>query len=233
MTSTARARGRRRPTGVGTVVAVLAATGAVGLLASGSEQLLAIALEVAGIAVLALGAAVVRRGLRSLGIGVGVVGAGVVAVALRFGFVLPSRVPEQFVLLAGMLGIAVFALGLLPVRAGWSRRLVTLGAAVVGFAALVAGALDQTSTVSLFAAVTAAMIAWDAADHAIGLGEHVGRDADSAAVELVHSGASTVVGATAVGIALGATSVEAIDLPLSGLVLLLAAALVLMLALYR
>lgn len=232
MTPTARAQARRRPTGVGSAVAVVAAAGAVGLLVNGSEPLLAVALEGVGIAVLALGAAVARRGFRSLGVGIGVTGAVVVAVALRFAVVLPSEIPEQFVLLAGMLGLAVFALGLLLARARWSRRLVTLGAAVVGFAALVAGALDQTSTVSLFAAVAATMVAWDGADHAIGLGEQVGRDADTAVVELVHTGATTVIGMLAVGVAFGATSIE-VELPLAGLALLLTAALVLMLALYR
>lgn len=238
MTEAARVRNGRRPTDTGIVIAVVAAAGAVGLLANGSEQLFALAVEVAGISALALGAAVGRRGFRALGTGITFAGAGVVLAALRFGVVLPegsphADIPEQVALLVGMVGLAVLALGLLALRSKGSRLFVTLGAAVVGAGALTAGALGETSTVSTFAAVAATMVAWDAAERAISLGEQVGRDADTAAVELVHAGGSTVVGAAAVGVAVGATSVGEVDLPVAGLALLLGAGIVLMLALYR
>lgn len=226
-------RNERRPTCVGSAVAVLVAAGATGLLADGTEQLLALGVEVAGLSVLALGVEGRRRGSHRLGPVVALAGVGILLVALRFGLVLPSGIPERVVLLVGMVGTGTLALGLLLLRSRWSRPVAAIGAALVGAGALAAGALHEPSTVHLFGAVAATMVAWDAAEQAIGLGEQVGRDADTAVVELVHSGGSTVVGATAVGLAVGAASVEAVDLPIAGVVLLLSAAIVLVLALYR
>lgn len=233
MTPATATRNERRPTRVGSAVAVLAVAGAAGLVADGSESVLALAVEVIGLSAFASGVTVRRRGFPGIGLVVTLAGAGIVLVAFRLALVLPAGIPERAVLLVGMLGTGTVAQGLLLLRSRWSRRVVTLGTAVVGASALAAGALRETPTVTLFAAVAATMVAWDAAEQAIGLGEQVGPDADTATVELLHIASSTAVGTTAVGVAVGAASVDGVDLPIGGVVLLLTAAVVLVLALYR
>lgn len=93
-------------------------------------------------------------------------------------------------LLPGTLGLTVFAAGL----AYGSRPGVTLGAAGLFSGVLIAGVLGAPPEVLLLS-TAALVIAWDVAENAIGLGEQLGRTADTRQAELVHAAGSAIVAA--------------------------------------
>lgn len=99
-------------------------------------------------------------------------------------------------------GLAVGAVGLAALLAGLlrkSRPTVTLGGAALLLGAVAAGLAGAPPSVAL-AAVTATVVAWDAAGTAIVLGDQLGRAADTARVEAVHLGATALVGALAASV---------------------------------
>lgn len=129
-------------------------------------------------------------------------------------------------------GLGLGAAGFLGVLVGTlspSRGLLDAGAAALGAGVLMSAAATPLAGLSLAGAV-AAVLAWDLGEHAIGLGEQLGREAPTRRGELAHAGASAGVGlATAVAgyvvyrVAWGGQ-------PLAALLLLLFAALFLMLS---
>jgi hypothetical protein len=120
--------------------------------------------------------------------------------------------------LAGVLGLGLLAAG---ARAG--RRDLVGGGAVALFAGtLLAGALGA-SPAALVIAAGAALVAWDAAEHAIGLGEQVGRRADAGRAVAVHVAGGGLLVAVGGGVAYGAYRLVGSESPLA-LALLLAGA---------
>lgn len=131
--------------------------------------------------------------------------------------------------LASSLGLAAGAAGFLVVVLGLirgSRRAVTLGAAALLVAAL-AGGLSTAIPLLLLLGVIAAVLAWDFGEQAINVGEQLGRETDTIRLEVTHAAASTVVGVGAGGLGyaiyLGASGGQ----PVTALVFLLLAAVVL------
>lgn len=98
-----------------------------------------------------------------------------------------------------LLGTALMTAG---VRRG-THRLHTMGGALAFGGVLLAAAAGAPPAFSLVGGA-AAVLAWDAGDHAIGLGHQVGREAGARRGVLVHVGASTIA---AVGIVVLATGV--------------------------
>jgi hypothetical protein len=111
-----------------------------------------------------------------------------------------------------------------------STRVVTWGAAlgVVGIA--VAGYRGAAAEPLLVAAIGLA-VAWDVADHGVGLGEQVGRGARTRRNVAVHAGTSVLVGALAAGLAYGVTLAVGGGQPIAALALLLAGGIALVSAL--
>lgn len=85
----------------------------------------------------------------------------------------------------GALGAIILGIGLFR----GSRSTVALGSTGLFFGVLLAGFADA-SPESLVFATAAAVVAWDVATFAIGVGEEVGRAAETTRVELVHAGVS-------------------------------------------
>ena len=134
--------------------------------------------------------------------------------------------------LAIVLGVTVLACGLLPVRRGrWARHLVGIGAALLVISVFTSGVVYGADTIALLVATALAVVAWDAAEQAIGLGTQVGRRGETATAAFVHVGASTVVGVAAVAIALAITSLQVTTVPLLALAAFLGAAVLLAAAL--
>lgn len=73
-----------------------------------------------------------------------------------------------------------------------SRRIHTIGA-LAAFAGVALAGLAGAHPLQVLLGVAAALLAWDAGEHAIGLGSQVGRRADSRRAMLAHLGASTAV----------------------------------------
>ena len=228
-----------RPAPAGAVLAVAAAVVGVAVVANTEAQLLAIGTEVVAVAALGAGAELRERGRRGgLAAPAGwlllLVGVGAAVAALALAVVEPDRLSRQLELVPGLIGVTLLALGVRPAsdRRIRSRYLVGAGAAFVVIAAFTSGVIYGAGRTSLLVATALAVLAWDAGEQAVSLGEQVGRRAETAAVTLVHVGASAVVGVAAVALAGGIYAVNVTGASLFALVLLLGAAIVLSAALY-
>jgi hypothetical protein len=113
-------------------------------------------------------------------------------------------------------GVVLFAAAL--VRG--SRRFVAGGAALLGVAVLYAGVVGSGVS-ALVVALWLGVVAWDVGEHAIGVGEQLGRGADSRRVELVHLAGSTFVGALGTAVGYGAYRASTGGQPVVALVFLL------------
>ncbi|MFD1515756.1 DUF7519 family protein [Halomarina rubra] len=227
-----------RPRRVSSAIAVLAAAGSVAALATVSEQYLAVGISLAGVLVLAFGAAVYRRGLRVLGVPIALVGVAVGFAGFGVGVSLVGVYDRSFTYtgeLIGLLGLPFIALGVLPVHRRLSRRLVSLGFAFLVLGVVFTGAVNGTGPdpIPLLLGIVAAIVAWDAGEQAINLGDQLGSDARTWPAELSHSGGTAVFGGLSVGTGLVMFNADITGLPLESLLLLLGAALVLMVALYK
>jgi len=107
-----------------------------------------------------------------------------------------------------VIGVPPAALGTVLVAVGairGSRTLVTTGGATL-YAGVLAGGLTGDPLGALIGAALA-FVAWDVAEHGIGVGEQLGREADTRRLETTHATASTAVGLTGVGVGYGAYAV--------------------------
>lgn len=229
-----------RPTLVAAVLAVAAAVLAVITIADTEPQLLAVAVELVAVGSLGAGAEL-RERERDAGRDrtpvawlLLIVGVSAAVAALALALLGPERLSRSLELLPGLLGVTALALGLLPARRRWvrSRYLVGTGASLVVIAAFTSGVVYGAGRVSLLVATALAVLAWDAGEQAIGLGEQVGRRAETTAVTLVHVGGGAAVGVAAVALAALVYAVNVTGVSLLVLVLLLAAAILLAVALY-
>lgn len=225
-----------RPTRISGAVAIFAAAASVAAVADAPGQLAAVVIGVGGVALMAVGAAIHRRGFWFLGLPVALVGLAAALSAIGVGITMTasSRLTER-VELAGVLGLPFIALGILQVHPRIDRRLVSLGLVFLVVGAILSGMFNGTGTdpVPLLVSLAAAIVAWDAGEQAINVGEQLGRTARTWPSEVVHSLGSTVYGALSVGTAVVLFQADVTGLPLESLLLLLAAAVVLMVALYR
>lgn len=142
--------------------------------------------------------------------------------------------PRQSVeLVPGLVGMALVGLGVRPLRRRFARRFVSAGLAAMVVGVALVGIFEAAGPLGLLGATAAAIAAWDGAEHGISLGEQLRTDAETRSVELLHTGATSAYGAVAVVVALVIYENGTTGLPLSALVLLLAAAITLMALLYR
>lgn len=221
----------RDPLPLGSALSVLSAAVAVALVATTGVQRTALAVAVGGVAALAVGIRLARGDHRLVG-GL-LVTAGVVAVLAGFVRGRAAIPALQFEIYPGLVGLTLLGLGLAPVRRGWERWFVTAGTAGVLIAVVTSGVVRGTSTVPILLAGVATVVAWDLGEQAVNLSSHVGIEARTHRVELVHGGAAVVVGVVAVALALFVQNASVTGLPLAGLGVLLGAAVVLTTALYN
>ena len=218
---------RRLPAGIGLVAALVGVL----LVADTSGVTTGLTLLVLGLVVLVGGLHYRRRS--PIGYVVAI-GGGTLALV---GLVLPLRysLPTQLLLelYFGMVGLVLYALGIGALRQGMERRFVTAGVAFVFAGVLVTGVFQGTKPSGMLAATAACVVAWDAGEQAINLGEHVGTASSAWSAELTHVGGTTVVGIAAILLTLGVHSLDVTGLPLSALLTLLAAALLSLAALYH
>ncbi|MFC6838461.1 DUF7519 family protein [Halomarina ordinaria] len=222
----------RRPRPVSGALAVGGALAAVASVANAPAQLAAVGVSLAGVALLALGVAVFRRGARVVGASVGLLGVLASFGALGVGLALTTAVTQRAELV-GLLGVPVLALGVVPLRRRVARRLVSTGVAFVVVGTVLSAATSAASVPASLASLVCAVVAWDAGERAVNLGDQLGADARTWPVELAHSGWSAAVGGASVGLALALFEMDVTGVPIAGLVLLLAAAVTLMVVLYR
>lgn len=221
----------RRPRRLGSLCSMAVAVAAVALVAGGPGQRRALALGAGGS--LLVWAGLRWRDHRIAGGVVALAGLAAVLGGLGLAFDRPDRFVDSIEVVPGLLGIPVLAAGLAPVRRNRTRLLVSAGTGLV-FASVVASAgVFGASTLSLLAAGAATVVSWDLAEQAVNLAEQVGEEAEAARAELVHGGASVLVGGVAVGLTTLVRGAGPTGLPLVGALALLSAAVVLTLVLYN
>ena len=113
-------------------------------------------------------------------------------------------------------GVLVLAVGLF--RA--SRRVVTLGATALFVGVLYAGARGGATEPILLGAL-GTVVSWDAAEYAIGVGEQLGRGADTTRLTLVHSATTLAVGVVGTAVVYAVSHSVGGGQPVAALVLLL------------
>lgn len=131
--------------------------------------------------------------------------------------------------LGGALGVG----GLLLLAVGQlrgTRAAVTAGAWLALAGIVVAGTAGASPAVMLVG-TAAAVLAWDFGEQAINLGEQLGRSARTRNAELVHAANSTLVAVAAVAVGYGLFLAGSGGQPVTALVVLLGAALLLAAAL--
>ena len=140
---------------------------------------------------------------------------------------------QSIELVPGLVGMALVGLGVRPLRQRFARRFVSAGLAAMVVGVALVGIFEAAGPLRLLGATAAAIAAWDVAEHGIGLGEQLRTDAETRAVELLHTGTTSAYGAVTVVVGLVVYENGATGLPLGALALLLAAAVTLMALLYR
>jgi hypothetical protein len=219
------------PRPVSAALSILAATVAVGFVASAPGQQQALAVEFVGLLALVGGVRLARRGHGLLG---GVVALlGLAAVGVAFPLSRSNMLTRQLELFPGLVGLVVLTLGLAPVRRGWERHLVTAGTAIVLVSVATGGVLYEADSLSLLGGIVATVVAWDLGEQSVNVSEQLGDRARTWPVEVTHGVASILVGAGAVALAVGITRVNVTGVPFAGLPVLLGAAVVLTAALYN
>ncbi|WP_435360522.1 DUF7519 family protein [Haloarchaeobius sp. DFWS5] len=134
---------------------------------------------------------------------------------------------------AGVIGAAIGMAALAPGVVLGSRRLVHIGAVGLFGGLVFAGATGTAPAAELLMLVgtTGTVLAWDVGQNAIGIGEQLGRGADTSRAELAHVGGSTVVGILTAGSAFGVYQVATEGQPLTALALMILAVVILTTAL--
>lgn len=222
-----------RPTALGSALAVLAALASVRLVAAAPPQLPPLAVAAVAVVLLGLGAAVRERDRSDAGwflVGVGALAA---FTSVGFAWTAPETFGQKVVLLPGVVGVGFVACALVPVRSGWERRLLAVGVAWLVVGLLVASVMQEAGRWEMLGSMATVVLAWDAGKQAVSLGEQVGRGATTRSVEVLHVGASGVVGALAVAAAVGVYDLDVTGFSLAGLALLLGGAITLAVALYH
>ncbi|MFB6164433.1 MAG: hypothetical protein ABEJ31_04685 [Haloarculaceae archaeon] len=222
----------RGPTALASGLAVGLAAVAVLSVAGTSTQFRAVAFAVGG--VLAAGAAERERfGDRPARLALWAAGLALVALALATAVTAPMGDIERAGLVPGVVGLAVLGLALAPVRSGWETPLASAGAGLVLLGVFLSGVTHGADRTALLVGTAATIAAWDAGRHAATLGRQLGRRAETRAVETYHVGATVAVGTGFVGLATLVWDVGVVGLPLEALLLLLGAAVVFLVVLYR
>jgi len=222
----------KRPTRVSSLVSVAAVLVALALLADTGPARLSVIVSGLGVGLAASGSALIRRNSRAVGLSIVLIGVVFVPLAAALAVTRIGTPGSVLVVVPGLIGLAVLATGLVPVRWGWARPLVKGGTALVVLGALHAAAFRLATLPVVLSAVLLSVVAWDAAENAIGLGDQLGQTAETTAIELVHVGGTVAVGGVGVTAAMLVSDLRLTGGSLGALVLMLAAMVLLVAALH-
>ena len=142
-----------------------------------------------------------------------------------------AALSEIVLLLPGLVGLGVLGAGLAPVRGGRARLLVKAGAAGLFGTVVLAGLFRSGEPSVVLLAGVGAVVAWDAGEHAIGVGEQLGPAASTWRCELPHVVATALVGVGGTVAILASREVGAASLSLPAFVMVFVALLLFTVAL--
>ena len=120
-------------------------------------------------------------------------------------------------------GLGIGALGAIALLGGTytgSRKVLDV-AAVVLFVGILFAGIGGGRALHLLVSLVGLVIAWDVSEHAISVGEQLGREAPTRRLELVHAAESSLVGAGGAAVGYGVFRVAGGNQPASSLVILL------------
>ena len=120
-------------------------------------------------------------------------------------------------------GVALVTVGTLV----GSRRVLGAGATALVAGVLLAGGLSNAGPGPLLLGGFAAALSWDLGEHAVGLGEQLGRETDATRNVATHAAGSVAVGAVAAAVSFGVYVAAAGGQPVVALVFLLVGAIAL------
>lgn len=222
----------KQPAYAGSALAVVTAACVMGVLASEPIQLSIAGIEAIG-SLLLLGSGLVRRrGHRLLGGGLVIVGCGLVCLTLGVSLVVPVGLFERIAFFSGSFAMICVLLGVYPLRKSWARGFVSLGVALFSCSLVFLVWVSNPNSVQILLGVGLTIVTWDMGEHAITLGDDVGRSAQTFHVTIAHFAGSLGVGLAAGTVALIVSRVELPALPIATLALLLGAVLLLLLVLF-
>lgn len=204
-------------------IALLAALCATGFSTSQPLQLTIVGIEAIGAFILLGSSVVQQRGRRMSGLALLLAGSIIVCLALGLGVVFPVGLLERSALLSGIVGPVLVVLAMYPLRATWSRSLTGLGTILLISGVMIRGWLAQIDQIPLLGAVLMTILAWDAAEQAITLGDDVGRGARTFVVSIAHTLSSLAIGLLAITVATGIYGMAPVTIPLGAVALLLSA----------
>ena len=150
----------------------------------------------------------------------------VAAVAVSVG-VLSTTVGPSSAITFGVVGAIIFTIGLVR-----SHQSALDAGALVVFAGIVGGGLEQTAVEPTVIGTIAVVVAWDLGHSAVALGDQLGREAQTHRLEAVHVVSSLLIGLFA-GTVGYAVYVAGGNQPVAAAVLLLLAAILLVVGLGR
>ncbi|WP_439025435.1 DUF7519 family protein [Haloarchaeobius sp. DT45] len=220
-----------RPTLLSTVVAVVAALGSLSSLGVARDSTML--LGAGGVALVTVGLWVAWRWTRLLGLVVGSLGVLLVGAAIVFAWTGVDRATVFATVVPALVGALLVTIALAPGRGRRTRTLLKVGSGFVFLAVLVAGVTRQASFDALLLAGVAAVLAWDAGETAVNVGEQLGQEPTTWPVESVHLLGTALVGAITVGVGRVARGLGTPGLPLTQFALLLVAIVVLTAALHE
>ena len=228
------ARFVRRPAVASSVVALVAGSVAVALVADTTLQREILRLAVGGVLAFGIGGRLVRRGVTALGALGALVALGgglVVLIAMGQAATRPPQITHRVELLPGIVGIWTLSAALAPVRLRWSRALIDVGAGFVFLGVLVTGVTQGAGTTALLLATLATILAWDAAENAVSVGGQIGvqRGVSTVRAELAHAGVTASVGMGVIVVVLGVARLGIDGLPFGALVALIVGSVILVL----
>lgn len=223
-----------RPPPITSLLAVLLAAGAVAAVVDAPTQRIALAGTVGGALLVLLGARVQDGGVGAQigGDALAVVGLAVAGVAVVHGVTAVAGYGRALVLLPGLVGIVLVSLGVFPLHDRYAGGIVSAGAGALLVGVVLAGTFGRATAGEMLGAGVLAVVSWDVGTHGIGVGRHLGTDARTWPVELVHPGATACYGAAVAIVGAFVYGYGGVDLPLAALVFLLVAAITLTVALY-
>ena len=223
----------RHPVRTSSGLSIAAGVLAVSLVAETAVQRRILAVAVIGVLTFAVGGLLWRRGRSGIGVFVAIGGTILIAYALGLAAMRPAFLTQRLELIPGVVGLWILTAGLLPVRLGWERPLVDAGTGFLFLAVLTSGVVQGASFGALLVAGILTILAWDAAENAVSLGNQLGRHAPTTRGEFVHGAASSAVAIGAIGIVylVGESGID--ELPFTALVALLVAGVAIAVAYHR
>lgn len=183
-----------------------------------------------GVSTIAVGGEMWRRRHRMIATAVSLGGVAMLGIGFATAMTAIESISHRLILFLGVPGLALLGVALaLPI--GWyTRGVVMAGTGLVFGAVLTSGILNTVSLPFVVVTGTATILAWDAADHGVGLGKQVGRDARTWRASLVHLSMTALAGGVIAFGALAAHRFARVGLSLTALVVLILSCIALALA---